>query len=112
MLINADWKQKVNLMDEEQVIDQWNVMIKNRHVQRLRAGECTIELGFVLNDILNNYERVSDHCSNVAVSIIQTEDYNVEAHEYTGNLKEDSEFKRAYEEVQKRYRLPVAEGIK
>jgi len=90
----------------EEVIDNLNLMIKNRHVQRLRAGECTIELGFVLNDILTNYERVSDHCSNVAVSIIQTEDYDVEAHQYIGHLKDEDDFKRAIELVQKEYVLP------
>ena len=96
----------------EEVIDNLNLMIKNRHVQRLRAGECTIELGFVLNDILTNYERVSDHCSNVAVSIIQTEDYDVEAHQYIGHLKDDDDFKRAIELVQREYRLPELAATK
>ena len=96
----------------EEVIDDINLMIKNRHVQRLRAGECTIELGFVLNDILTNYERVSDHCSNVAVSIIQTEDYDVEAHQYIGRLKDEDEFKRAIEMVQREYRLPEVAATK
>ena len=96
----------------EEVIDDLNLMIKNRHVQRLRAGECTIELGFVLNDILTNYERVSDHCSNVAVTIIQTEDYDVEAHQYIGRLKDEDEFKRAIELVQREYRLPEIAATK
>lgn len=96
----------------EEVIDDLNLMIKNRHVQRLRAGECTIELGFVLNDILTNYERVSDHCSNVAVSIIQTEDYGVEAHQYIGHLKDEDDFKRAIELVQREYRLPELAATK
>ena len=90
----------------EEVIDDLNFMIKNRHIQRLRAGECTIELGFVLHDILTNYERVADHCSNVAVSIIQTGDYDVEAHQYIGSLKGGEEFKHAMELVQKEYILP------
>lgn len=96
----------------EEVIDDINLMIKNRHVQRLRAGECTIELGFVLNDILTNYERVSDHCSNVAVTIIQTEDYDVEAHQYIGRLKDEDEFKRTIELVQREYRLPEIAATK
>ena len=96
----------------EEVIDDINLMIKNRHVQRLRAGECTIELGFVLNDILTNYERVSDHCSNVAVSIIQTGDYDVEAHQYIGRLKDEDEFKRAIELVQREYSLPEIAATK
>ena len=96
----------------EEVIDDLNLMIQNRHVQRLRAGECTIELGFVLKDILTNYERVSDHCSNVAVSIIQTGDYDVEAHRYIGHLKDEDEFKRAIELVQRAYRLPEIAATK
>ena len=96
----------------EEVIDDLNLLIKNRHVQRLRAGECTIELGFVLNDILTNYERVSDHCSNVAVSIIQTGDYELEAHDYLNTVKNvnHDEFEREYEQVRKNYRLPEWEA--
>ena len=96
----------------EEVIDNLNLMIKNRHIQRLRAGECTIELGFVLNDILTNFERVSDHCSNVAVSIIQNRDYGIEAHEYIGHLKDEDEFKRALELVRREYRLPEVTATK
>lgn len=90
----------------EEVIDDLNFMIKNRHIQRLRAGECTIELGFVLHDILTNYERVADHCSNVAVSIIQTGDHGVEAHQYIGHLKDEEDFKKTITLVQKKYVLP------
>ena len=60
----------------------------------------------MLNDILTNFERVSDHCSNVAVSIIQTGDYDVEAHEYIGHLKDEDDFKRAINLVQREYCLP------
>ena len=90
----------------EEVIDGLNRMLKGRHIQRLRGGECTIELGFVLNDILTNYERVADHCSNVAVSIIQTGEYEVEAHQYMGRLKDEEEFKQAMKAVQRKYVLP------
>lgn len=101
---DIDMAKKVEPLEE--VIDGLNFQIKNRHIQRLRAGECTIELGFVLNDILTNYERVSDHCSNVAVSIIQTGDYGVEAHQYIGKLKREDDFKRALKLVQSNYCLP------
>ncbi len=96
----------------EEVIDYLNRKIKDRHIQRLRAGACTIELGFILQDILTNYERVSDHCSNVAVSIIQTEDYDIEAHEYLDTLKnvDNEAFKYAYKEVKQNYRLPAIEN--
>lgn len=90
----------------EEVIDELNLQLKNRHIKRLRAGECTIELGFVLNDILTNYERISDHCSNVAVAVIQNGDYEIEAHRYIDHLKDKDEFKTAIEAVQKEYCLP------
>ncbi|MGN0507226.1 MAG: Na/Pi cotransporter family protein [Lachnospiraceae bacterium] len=92
----------------EEVIDGLNRKVKNRHVQRLQSGECTIELGFVLSDISTNYERVSDHCSNIAVCIIQMQDDAVEAHEYLDTLKreENEEFRHDYQEMKKKYRLP------
>ena len=96
----------------EEVVDDLNLRIKNRHIQRLRAGECTIELGFVLHNVLTNYERVADHCSNVAVSIIQTGDYEVEAHQYIGSLKDGEDFKRTFELVQKEYDLPEIAAAK
>ena len=71
----------------EEVIDQLNADIKKRHVKRLRKGKCTIEMGFVLSDITTNLERVSDHCSNVAVSLLQEEEEGFEAHGYKGILK-------------------------
>ncbi|MBQ7360307.1 MAG: Na/Pi cotransporter family protein [Lachnospiraceae bacterium] len=71
----------------EEVIDQLNADIKKRHVKRLRKGKCTIEMGFVLTDITTNLERVSDHCSNVAVSLLQGEEEGFEAHEYKDALK-------------------------
>lgn len=90
----------------EEVIDELNLRIKNRHINRLCSGECTMELGFVLHDILANYERVSDHCSNVALAVIQTGDYEVEAHRYISHLKAEDEFKRSMECVKKEYVLP------
>ena len=71
----------------EQVIDHLISTIRNKHIQRLQAGNCTIELGFILNDLLTNYERVSDHCSNIAVAVIETEQNAYEAHEYLNEVK-------------------------
>ncbi len=72
----------------EQVIDNLISEIKARHILRLQKGNCTIELGFILTDLLTNYERISDHCSNVAVAIIEAEHDTFEAHSYLHNLKE------------------------
>ena len=70
----------------EQVIDKLISEIKNRHVERLQKGNCTIELGFVLTDLLTNYERVSDHCSNVAVAVLESKHGTFETHEYLNNI--------------------------
>lgn len=72
----------------EEVIDQLNNEIKKRHIKRLRKGKCTIELGFVLTDITTNYERVADHCSNIAVCLLQVSEDSFETHGYLGTLRE------------------------
>lgn len=66
----------------EACIDDINVNVKSRHIERLTTGQCTIELGFVLTDISTNFERVSDHCSNIAVYQIQVPKDEYDAHEY------------------------------
>ena len=72
----------------EQVIDTIKAEIKNRHIQRLQNGICTIELGFILSDLLTNLERISDHCSNIAVSVIETSHYgDLNSHQYLRDLK-------------------------
>lgn len=92
----------------EEAIDTLNYEIKNRHVRRLREGKCTIELGFVLSDVLVNYERISDHCSNIAVSLIQIHEDNYETHGYLDALKHKDEknFKEKYNECLEHYILP------
>lgn len=92
----------------EQVIDGLKKEIKNRHVKRLQDGRCTIELGFVLSDLLTNYERVSDHCSNVAVTVIQIKDSVMDTHDYLNKVKNDGgeEFTGAYNKYKQTYRLP------
>lgn len=103
---NAEQARAIEPLEE--VIDSLNKKVKSRHVARLQSGECTIELGFILSDISTNYERVSDHCSNIAVCILQIQDDSVEAHGYMDNLKneENMEFMQEYQELKKKYRLP------
>lgn len=71
----------------EQVIDKLNKELKARHINRLQNGECTIELGFVFTDLLTNYERVSDHCSNIAVYTMQLPTDMLDTHKYLHKLK-------------------------
>lgn len=92
----------------EEVVDGLNDEIKKRHVKRLRKGKCTIELGFSLSDITTNYERVADHCSNIAISLIQIPDDVYGSHEYVENLEkgEDSQYHEALVKYTEKYMLP------
>ena len=90
----------------EEVIDELNKEIKKRHIKRLRKGKCTIELGLLLSDIATSYERVADHCSNIAVCLIQEQDTELEAHSYVTHLKEENlSFERQVELLQAEYSL-------
>ncbi len=86
-LIDEDIEVLKKVEPLEQVIDRLKRKIKNGHITRLRQGDCTMELGFILSDILTNYERVSDHCSNIAVCYIEIANDSFETHEYLNNLK-------------------------
>lgn len=93
----------------EDVIDELRTDLKMRHIERLRDGKCTIELGFILTDLLTNLERVSDHCSNIAVCMIQVKENNLDTHEYMTELKrsEDSEFVKSLNAYKQKYSLPT-----
>ena len=92
----------------EDVIDGLRTELKNRHVKRLRDGVCTIELGFILQDLLTNFERVSDHCSNSAVCLIQIKENSMDTHEYMNELKrlDKSEFMDEFNQYKAKYMLP------
>lgn len=92
----------------EEVIDYMNVELKKRHIKRLRKGKCTIEMGFILSDVTTSYERVADHCSNIAVSLLEISEDGFETHEYLDMLKQtdDPEFRENVKRFQKRYVLP------
>ncbi len=92
----------------EEVIDFLSIEVKKRHMKRLRKGKCTIEMGFVLSDITTNYERVSDHCSNIALSLLQMNEENFETHEYQENIvgRNGSVFAAEVKQLKERYQLP------
>ncbi len=89
----------------EQIIDRLKRKIKNGHIIRLREGQCTMELGFILSDILTNYARISDHCSNVAACIIEMSHDSLETHEYLSQVKSGNqvEFVEMYEAYKQKY---------
>lgn len=104
---NNDVKLAASVEPLEQVIDKLIIEVKGRHVDRLQKGNCTIELGFVLTDLLTNFERLSDHCSNIAVAIIECQHGTFDTHEYLHHVKEDGNtaFKNMFEEYKQRYSL-------
>ncbi len=91
----------------EQVVDRLTSEIKANHVGRLQKGDCTIELGFVLSDLLNNFERVSDHCSNIAVAMIEVAQGSFDTHKYLKTVKADTnaDFSERFNEYEIKYRL-------
>ena len=99
---------------QEQVVDSLVKEIKSRHVRRLRNGQCKVEYGFVLEDLLTSYERVADHCSNIAVEMLQVSEGKLEAHEYltalkAGELTESAKFDERFEKYRKQYTFPDEE---
>ena len=91
----------------EQVIDKLNKELKARHINRLQNGECTIELGFIFTDLLTNYERVSDHCSNIAVYTMQLPTDMLDTHKYLHKLKNslNGSFVDDFNNYSEKYRL-------
>jgi len=107
--VNNDIELASQVEPLEQVIDVLRSEIRDRHIQRLQNGECTIELGFILSDILMNLGRVADHCSNIAVSVIELEKYGeLNSHDYLRKVKSgevDGSFLEMYTEYTEKYSL-------
>ncbi len=96
---------------QEQVVDALVREIKSRHVRRLRDGLCTVEYGFVLEDLLTAFERTADHCSNIAVEMLQVSEGKLEAHEYlsalkAGELQESAAFAERFARYKAQYAFP------
>ena len=102
---NGDDEKATHVEPLEEVIDTLSKKIKENHIRRLKEGKCTIEMGFILEDVLNGLERVSDHCSNVAVEMFTIFDNDYNTHEYFKNFssEERASFNRDYEELIKKY---------
>lgn len=104
--VNDDINSAVLIEPLEQVIDKLKLKIKAKHIERLQKSECTIELGFVLSDLLNNLERISDHCSNIAGCMIEITHNSLGMHEYLNHIKKDDEFfKQQYLAFKEKYPL-------
>ena len=106
-----DLQQAMKVEPREQVVDALVKEVKSRHVRRLRDGLCTVEYGFVLEDLLTAYERSADHCSNVAVEMLQVAEGKLEAHEYlnalkAGELRESAQFSERFKKYRAQYAFP------
>ena len=102
---DPQWAARVEPLEE--IIDGLCDEMKSHHVDRLQSGSCTLNQGFVFNDLLTNYERVADHCSNIAVAIIELESDSFDTHEYLNSVRamKSSSFARYYEEYKQEYHL-------
>ncbi len=98
--VRNDMEEAKTVEPLEDLIDELCDRSKTNHVERLQKGECTISLGFVLNDLLTNFERVSDHCSNIAVAMIELQSDEFDTHQYLNGVKNKHtpEFEAAYDD--------------
>ena len=103
----GDLEQAVRVEPLEELIDYLCDELKLHHVDRLQKGLCTLHQGFVFNDLITSFERISDHCSNIAVAMIELESDSFDTHEYLNSLKQmkQDSFARYFEEFQQKYRL-------
>ncbi len=109
-----DYNTAMKIEPQEQVVDALVREVKSRHVRRLRDGLCTVEYGFVLEDLLTAFERAADHCSNIAVEMMQVGDGKLEAHEYltalkAGELRESAAFADRFAKYRAKYAFPDEE---
>ena len=107
----TDLARAMKIEPHEEVIDALVREVKSRHVRRLRDGKCTVEYGFVLDDLLTSYERIADHCSNMAVEMLQSAEDKMEIHEYlnalrAGELDESVKYNQRIGKYTERYQFP------
>lgn len=101
-----DLSAAMNVEPLEQIIDGLVSDIRSRHITRLQAGDCSIVLGFIFSDVLTNLERVSDHCSNVAVAMLELSHSSFDTHKYLQGIRhEDERYENAFQEYEQKYRL-------
>ena len=105
--VNDDAQMACRVEPLEEHIDNLCDEMKLHHVERLQSGGCTLMHGFVFNDLLTNYERIADHCSNIAVAIVELESDTYDTHEYLNSIKDQrsAQFQRYLEEYSQKYSL-------
>ena len=104
--VTADPELAFRVEPLEQVIDKLTTTIKTNHIARLQKGGCSIEMGFILSDMLTNFKRISDHCSNIAVAVIEVDKGAFDTHEYLSGVKFGNlDFNRIYDAFDKKYAI-------
>lgn len=106
-LINDSTVDAKKVEPLDQIIDKLKHKIKNNHIRRLREGDCTVEMGFILSDLLTAYERIAGHCSNIAVCMLEPDNDALEAHDYLSHVKNEGEnaFFEQYAAYKEKYRI-------
>ena len=109
--VNDDQSVSTHVEPLEQVVDKLSKQLKSLHISRLQNGDCTIELGFIFTDLITNFERVSDHCSNIAVYTMQLPSDMLDTHKYLNKIKSSSNsaFVEDYEMYKLKYNLEKEE---
>ena len=104
----SDVSRTMDIEPLEEVIDELSRELKRRHINRLRSGECTIEMGFVLSDLTTSMERIADHCSNIGVCVTQVSENLYDTHSHLEAVKETEarEFYHKLEAMRREYTLP------
>lgn len=104
--VNNDLELASKVEPLEGIVDRLKDTLRNNHIKRLQQGECTIELGFIWSDLLNDLERVSDHCSNIAGYVIDSAQHNMNIHENLRHMRhDDPEYKKLFSEYLEKYPL-------
>ncbi len=104
--VTADPELAFRVEPLEQVIDKLTTTIKTNHIARLQKGDCSIEMGFILSDMLTNFKRISDHCSNIAVAVIEVDKGAFDTHEYLSGVKFGNlDFNRIYDAFDQKYAI-------
>ncbi|MBR5537610.1 MAG: Na/Pi cotransporter family protein [Clostridia bacterium] len=111
-MLEGDLEQARTVEPLEQVIDGLTRELKVGHIQRVQAGLCTLELGFIYNDCINNFERVADHCSNIAVAVLESADSHLLPHDYHQSLSRGvhEDYSRQLAFYHEKYRVTSAAG--
>ncbi len=104
---NTENAKKIEALEE--VVDEMCKRMRTFHIERVQKGNCTIEMGFVFNDLLVNMERVADHCSNIAFCVMHSDNVNAEGHEFNDSVVTTETFREYFEQYRNKYLIPLEE---